>query len=101
MTLPLKAKYLRFVRTIVIEGPEDWVRGVQERCYAPAPETGGLMGTDKRVLCASAYTEAADEPLDWRTRCVPCDGRGYVSGGEGCVSERCPACGGTGKVMSA
>lgn len=91
-------KYMRLVRTIVIEGPTQWVQDVNDRAFCPAPGVGGLSNNkEKRVLCADSYTEESAEPLDWRERCAPCEGRGYVGPGEGMVSERCEACGGTGK----
>lgn len=61
------AKYLRVTRTIVIEGPAQWVRDIHDRCWCPAPFVGGLAydanNHEKRVICTAAAIEESDEPL--------------------------------------
>lgn len=66
-----KQTYLRVTRTIVIEGPAQWVRDVHDRCWCPAPFVGGLLSDGgfpdsrgrKRVLCTEAKIEESDSPL--------------------------------------
>lgn len=84
---------VRWVRTIVIEGEEADVRANQARAWLPTADSEQRCAREFTARCTASYEVPADA-------CETCEGRGYVGGGEGCVSECCATCKGSGKAAA-